>query len=85
MYKQTIVGLSVYSPVIYGLTLVKNRPLAPHPSPVRYGGVTQNFRTIPCVDCDDGWIRQPDGYGCVEWTLCYRCGGSGQLEDRGDD
>ncbi len=31
----------------------------------------------PCHDCKDGMIRQPDGYGCVEWTSCYSCDGRG--------
>jgi hypothetical protein len=52
-------------------------PLAPRPSHLSIGGVTQNFRPIPCTHCDDGWITQPDGYGCIEWTLCYRCNGEG--------
>ncbi len=23
-----------------------------------------------CHDKDDGWVREPDGYGCVQWTHC---------------
>lgn len=23
-----------------------------------------------CHDKHDGWVRVPDGYGCVEWTHC---------------
>ena len=23
-----------------------------------------------CLDKHDGWIRVPDGYGCVEWQHC---------------
>jgi len=23
-----------------------------------------------CGKCDDGFVREPDGYGCVQWTLC---------------
>ena len=58
----------------------KKRPLAPAPAPCVDGGVTQNFRTI-CPDCDNGFIREPDGYGCVQWTSCYRCGGTGEADD----
>ena len=61
-------------------TTQENRPLAPLPSPVSIGGVTQNFRTI-CPDCDNGFIREPDGYGCVQWTSCYSCGGTGEADD----
>ena len=32
-----------------------------------------------CTDCDDGMVRQPDGYGCVEWTSCYTCDGKGYV------
>mgnify|MGYP006252255535 CR=1 FL=1 len=21
-------------------------------------------------NCDDGWVREQDGYGCVQWTHC---------------
>jgi len=58
----------------------KKRPLAPRLAPSVDGGVTQNFRTI-CPDCDNGFIREPDGYGCVQWTSCYRCGGTGEADD----
>ncbi len=92
MYKQTIVGLSVYGQQPGGTATQGKRPLAPRPSLSIDGGVAQNFRTKAsqrysvttskrCTDCDDGWIRQPDGYGCVEWTLCYRCGGTGEQKD----
>ena len=57
-------------------------PLSPRPSYLPIGGVTQNFRTKPCTDCADGWVTQPDGYGCIEKTLCYRCGGDGVLHER---
>lgn len=60
----------------------KKAPLAPRPAEIASGGVTQNFRTKPCTDCADGWITQPDGYGCIEKTLCYRCGGDGVLHER---
>ena len=23
-----------------------------------------------CHDKDNGWVRVPDGHGCVEWTHC---------------
>ena len=62
-----------------GLAASGEAPLAPRPASPIDGGVTQNFRPIPCTDCDDGWIREPDGYGCVQWTLCYRCGGYGEI------
>ena len=62
-----------------GLAASGEAPLAPRPSSSIGGGVTQNFPAIPCADCDDGWIREPDGYGCVQWTLCYRCGGDGSI------
>ncbi len=57
----------------------KNAPIAPRPPSALCGGVTQNFATKPCTDCADGWITQPDGYGCIEKTLCYRCGGEGVI------
>ena len=38
-----------------------------------------------CDECDNGWIRQPDGYGCVEWTLCALCGGTGKIKEASDD
>lgn len=31
----------------------------------------------PCDECKDGMVREPDGYGCVQWTSCYRCDGKG--------
>jgi len=31
----------------------------------------------PCDQCDDGMVREPDGYGCVQWTSCYSCDGRG--------
>ena len=65
-----------------GLAASGEAPLAPRPSSSIDGGVTQNFRTKPCTDCADGWITQPDGYGCIEKTLCYRCGGDGVLHER---
>jgi len=55
----------------------KKAPFAPRPAVIASGGVTQNFPPIPCTHCADGWITQPDGYGCIEWTLCYRCNGEG--------
>ena len=70
----------------------KKRPLAPAPAPCVDGGVTQNFRpkasqrhsvitSKRCPDCDNGFIREPDGYGCVQWTSCYSCGGTGEADD----
>ena len=32
--------------------------------------------------CREGWIREPDGYGCVQWALCPECGYG---EDSGGD
>ena len=32
-------------------------------------------------NCDDGWYREPDGYGCVQWTTCGPCNGTGFMED----
>lgn len=26
-------------------------------------------------NCNDGWYREPDGMGCVQWTLCENCNG----------
>ena len=23
-----------------------------------------------CHDKDDGWVKEPDGYGCMQWTHC---------------
>jgi len=80
MYTATDVGLSVYGAVSDDPAAQKKRPLAPRPSPLSYGGVTQNFRTV-CPDCDNGFIREPDGYGCVQWTSCYSCGGTGVTDD----
>jgi len=36
-------------------------------------------------DCDDGWYREPDGYGCVQWTLCGPCNGTGFMEVSDDE
>jgi len=80
MYSAAIVGLSVYSAVDDDARPQQKRPLAPRPSPLIDGGVTQNFRTV-CPDCDNGFIREPDGYGCVQWTSCYSCGGTGGADD----
>ena len=40
--------------------------------------------TIQCSECDEGFIREPDGYGCVQWTSCYRCGGTSVIIQQGD-
>ena len=32
-------------------------------------------------DCDNGWYREPDGYGCVQWTTCGPCNGTGFMEE----
>lgn len=91
-YKQLDVGLSVYGAGGDTPTTQENRPLAPRPSHLSIGGVTQNFRpktsqrhnvitSKPCRDCDNGFIREPDGYGCVQWTSCYSCGGTGEADD----
>lgn len=82
MYCATDVGLSNYSADASGDTRPQQkRPLAPRPSSLPIGGVTQNFRPKPCTDCDNGMIREPDGYGCVQWTSCYSCGGTGDADD----
>ena len=80
-YTAANVGSLVYGAGGGTPTTQENRPLAPRPSPVSIGGVTQNFRTKPCPDCDRGMIREPDGYGCVQWTSCYSCGGTGGADD----
>lgn len=80
MYKQLDVGLSVYKTAA-NPSPQPNRPLAPPPAPVPYGGVAQNFGQKPCPDCDNGFIREPDGYGCVQWTSCYSCGVTGEADD----
>ena len=80
MYKQLDVGLSVYGAASGDTRSQQKRPLAPRPSYLSIGGVTQNFRTV-CPDCDNGFIREPDGYGCVQWTSCYSCGGTGEAND----
>ena len=81
MYTATDVGLSVYGAVGDDARPQQDRPLAPRPPPLIDGGVTQNFRPKPCRDCDNGMIREPDGYGCVQWTSCYSCGGTGEADD----
>ena len=30
-----------------------------------------------CGECDRGMVREPDGYGCVQWTNCCVCQGKG--------
>ena len=35
---------------------------------------------IDCPHCDDGWVRVPDGYGCVAWDHCSTCHGKAQIE-----
>ena len=37
-----------------------------------------------CAECDDGWIREPDGYGCVQWALCS-CADRIKRKDGGHD
>ena len=81
MYTATDVGLSVYGAASGDTRPQQKRPLAPRPSYLSIGGVTQNFRPKPCRDCDNGMIREPDGYGCVQWTSCYSCGGTGEAND----
>lgn len=80
-YSKANVGLSVYSAASGDTRPQQKRPLAPRPSYLSIGGVTQNFRRKPCRDCDRGMIREPDGYGCVQWTSCYSCGGTGVADD----
>lgn len=80
MYSKANVGLSVYGAASGDTRPQQKRPLAPRPSYLSIGGVTQNFRTV-CPDCDNGFIREPDGYGCVQWTSCYSCGGKGEAND----
>ena len=92
MYTKANVGLSVYGAASGDTRPQQKRPLAPRPSYLSIGGVTQNFRpkasqrhsvitSKPCRDCDNGMIREPDGYGCVQWTSCYSCGGTGEAND----
>jgi len=81
MYTKANVGLSVYGAASGDTRPQQKRPLAPRPSYLSIGGVTQNFRPKPCRDCDNGMIREPDGYGCVQWTSCYSCGGTGEAND----
>ena len=81
MYTKANVGLSVYGAASGDTRPQQKRPLAPRPSSLPIGGVTQNFRPKPCRDCDNGMIREPDGYGCVQWTSCYSCGGTGEADD----
>jgi len=91
-YTAANVGLSVYGAGGDDARPYKNRPLAPRPSHLSIGGATQNFRSKAsqrhnvitskrCTDCDNGFIREPDGYGCVQWTSCYSCGGTGEADD----
>lgn len=80
-YTAANVGLSVYGAGGDDARPYKNRPLAPRPSHLSIGGATQNFRSKRCTDCDNGFIREPDGYGCVQWTSCYSCGGTGEADD----
>jgi len=80
-YTTANVGLSVYGAGGDTPATQENRPLAPPPATVSYGGVTQNFRPKRCTDCDNGFMREPDGYGCVQWTSCYSCGGTGEAND----
>jgi hypothetical protein len=79
-YTTANVGLSVYGASGDDTRPQEKRPLSPRPSHLSIGGVAQNFRTI-CPDCDNGFIREPDGYGCVQWTSCYSCGGTGEADD----
>ena len=37
---------------------------------------------IKCPDCDEGWVRVPDGYGCVDWDHCFECKGYGYIETK---
>jgi len=32
---------------------------------------TDHYSSQNCNRCKDtGWVREPDGYECVQWTLC---------------
>ena len=45
----------------------------------------QQHETTRCKwNCDDGWHREPDGYGCVQWTLCGPCNGTGRQKNADD-
>ena len=44
-------------------------------------GITHEIWEGRGIACDNGFIREPDGYGCVQWTSCYSCGGTGEAED----
>jgi hypothetical protein len=34
-----------------------------------------NFK-FKCFNCDEGWVRVPDAYGCTTWDHCMICDGS---------
>ena len=37
-----------------------------------------------CHNKHDGWIRQPDGYGCVEWVYCV-CAPTNSLQEQANE
>ena len=84
MYRAANVGLSVYAAGKNDPAAAQKSTPSPPPSPTAIGGCHTKFSpqtSKPCRSCDAGWIRQPDGYGCVEWTSCYSCGGTGEAND----
>ena len=92
MYKQLDVGLSVYGAGNDDTAAAGKSTPFPPPTAIAIGGCRTKFSsetskrhnvTTPkrCPACDNGFIREPDGYGCVQWTSCYRCGGTGEADD----
>lgn len=35
--------------------------------------------------CKNGWVYEPDGYGCVQSALCPECDGTGERADDDED
>lgn len=83
-YTTANVGLSVYGARKSDTASAgKSTPFPPLTATAIGGCRTKFSHETPkrCPDCDNGFIREPDGYGCVQWTSCYSCGGTGEADD----
>ena len=84
MYKQANLGSLMYGAGKNDTAAAEKSTPFPPPPATAIGGCRTKFSSKtpkPCRDCDNGFIREPDGYGCVQWTSCYRCGGTGEADD----
>jgi len=83
-YTTANVGLSMYGAGKNDTAAAGKSTPFPPPTAIAIGGCRTKFsheKPKRCPACDNGFIREPDGYGCVQWTSCYRCGGTGETDD----